>query len=71
MDNEFLSSVDSRDISIPRPATGKYYLLVEAKQSFHELLITAIMDTPPGTIHTYMELVLQTGPQLYRVTMVV
>jgi len=37
----------SRDISIPRPATGKYYLLVEAKQSFHELLITAIMDTPP------------------------
>ena len=41
-------AVHSRDISIPRPATGRYYLLVEAKQSFHELLITAIMDTPPG-----------------------
>ena len=44
-----LLSIFSRDISIPRPATGNYYLLVEARKSFHELLITAIMDTPPGT----------------------
>ena len=56
MPSELLSlSVNSRDISIPRPAIGKYYLLVEAKQSFHELLITAIMDTPPGTNYKHAE----------------
>lgn len=37
----------SRDITLPRPVQGEYHLLLVAKESFHELLITAIMDYPP------------------------
>ena len=32
-----------------RPKQGDYHLLLVAKESFHELLITAIMDYPPDT----------------------
>jgi hypothetical protein len=27
-----------------------YYLLIVARDTFHELLVTAIVDTPPGTV---------------------
>jgi hypothetical protein len=37
----------SRDITVPRPAIGDYYFLLVAYKDFHELLVTAIMDTPP------------------------
>lgn len=37
----------SRDITVPRPPLGEYYFLLEAKKDFGELLVTAIMDTPP------------------------
>ena len=38
----------SRDIKVPRPAMGDYYFLLVALKDFHELLVTAIMDLPPG-----------------------
>ena len=37
----------SRDVTVPRPPQGEYYFLLEAKKDFGELLVTAIMDTPP------------------------
>lgn len=37
----------SHDIRIERPRPGQYYLLIQAYQTFHELLVTAIVDTPP------------------------
>lgn len=37
----------SRDITLPKPTPGNYYFLMVAHQDFRELLITAIMDTPP------------------------
>lgn len=37
----------SRDIRINRPEPGSYYLLIIAKENFQELLVTAIVDTPP------------------------
>jgi hypothetical protein len=46
----------SRDISIPTPATGNYFLLLEAKQTFYEMLITAIMDTPPSANEAAFEI---------------
>ncbi|TRY67804.1 hypothetical protein TCAL_15881 [Tigriopus californicus] len=36
----------SRDITIPKPAQGNYHLLLIARESFSDLLITAIMDYP-------------------------
>jgi len=37
----------SHDIRIERPMAGQYYLLIQAYENFHELLVTAIVDTPP------------------------
>lgn len=37
----------SRDIRINRPKPGSYYLLIVAVEDFQELLVTAIVDTPP------------------------
>ncbi len=37
----------SRDITVPHPKMGEYFLLLEARESFHEMLITAILDFPP------------------------
>jgi len=37
----------SRDITVPRPKVGEYYFMLVAQKDFHELLVTAIMDTPP------------------------
>ena len=37
----------SRDITVPRPKMGEYYFMLVAYKDFHELLVTAIMDTPP------------------------
>jgi len=37
----------SHDIRIERPRPGPYYLLIQARKSFRELLVTAIVDTPP------------------------
>jgi len=37
----------SRDIMVRRPKMGIYHLLLVAEQDFDELLVTAIMDTPP------------------------
>ncbi|XP_023341065.1 uncharacterized protein LOC111711058 [Eurytemora carolleeae] len=37
----------SRDIRIERPIPGQYYLLIRALEDFQELLVTAIVDTPP------------------------
>jgi len=40
----------SRDITIKRPEIGDYYFLLVAHKEFSELLITAILDTPPGNL---------------------
>ena len=37
----------SRDIAISKPEPGNYFILLTAKENFHELLITAVMDIPP------------------------
>lgn len=37
----------SQDIRIERPAPGSYFLLIVAHKPFYELLVTAIVDTPP------------------------
>lgn len=37
----------SQDIRIERPYPGEYYLLIHAYEDFQELLVTAIVDTPP------------------------
>ena len=37
----------SRDITVQTPAMGQYYLLLVVYDDLHELLMTAIMDTPP------------------------
>jgi len=37
----------SHDIRVERPTPGQYYLLIQAREDFHELLVTAIVDTPP------------------------
>ncbi len=44
-------SRSSRDLVVTRPRPGPYYLLLVAHDDFEELLITAIMDTPPDTRH--------------------
>ena len=42
----------SRDITVPRPSLGEYYFLLVASKNFHELLVTAIMDTPRSEEHS-------------------
>jgi len=37
----------SRDITVQTPAVGQYYLTLVVQEDIHELLMTAIMDTPP------------------------
>jgi len=37
----------SQDIRIENPYPGEYYLLIYAYEDFEELLVTAIVDTPP------------------------
>jgi len=37
----------SHDIRIEAPRPGQYYLLIQAYENFDELLVTAIVDTPP------------------------
>jgi len=37
----------SQDIRIEAPYPGEYYLLIYAYEDFEELLVTAIVDTPP------------------------
>jgi len=37
----------SHDIRIEQPYPGQYYLLIQAYETFNELLVTAIVDTPP------------------------
>lgn len=37
----------SQDIRIEKPYPGEYYLLIYAHEDFEELLVTAIVDTPP------------------------
>jgi len=37
----------SQDIRIEQPFPGEYYLLIYAYEDFDELLVTAIVDTPP------------------------
>jgi len=37
----------SQDIRIERPFPGEYFLLIYAYEDFEELLVTAIVDTPP------------------------
>jgi len=37
----------SQDIRIEQPFPGEYYLLIYAYEDFQELLVTAIVDTPP------------------------
>ena len=37
----------SRDITVSTPKPGRYFLLLVAYEELRELLMTAIMDTPP------------------------
>ena len=37
----------SRDITVQTPVMGQYYLTLVVYEDIHELLMTAIMDTPP------------------------
>ncbi len=51
----------SRDLTVSRPRPGPYYLLLVAHDDFEELLVTAIMDTPPdqkqvGTLQMAQEI---------------
>lgn len=38
----------SHDLRIERPSPGRYYLLIVAHKNFREMLVTAIVDTPPA-----------------------